>query len=90
MSPTLGEALQTAGRQAGRTRHPDGLTAREVEVLSLIAAGRTNREIAAALVVSPATVVHHSISIYRKIGARGRTDATAYAVRHGLTAPPAP
>ena len=40
--------------------------------------------------VSTKTVMHHSVSIYRKIGARGRADATAYAFRHGLAAPPAP
>src|SRR5262249_59313908 len=70
--------------------YPDGLTAREVEVLRLIAAGMTNKEIAATLVLSPATVRRHSINLYAKIGARGRAAATAYAVHHGLASPPAP
>jgi predicted ATPase/DNA-binding CsgD family transcriptional regulator/Tfp pilus assembly protein PilF len=63
---------------------PAGLTAREVEVLRLIAAGRTNREIAAALVLTLPTVQNHLVNIYRKIDARGRSEATAYAFRHGL------
>jgi predicted ATPase/DNA-binding CsgD family transcriptional regulator len=63
---------------------PDGLTTREAEVLALLAAGRTNQEIAAALVVSPFTVARHITNLYAKIGARGRADATAYALRHHL------
>ena len=59
-------------------------------MLRLLAAGKTNREIAAALVVSQKTVMHHTVSIYRKIGARGRADAIAYAFRHGLATPPIP
>jgi DNA-binding NarL/FixJ family response regulator len=57
-------------------------------VLRLIASGLTNPQIAAALMVATKTVMHHSVNIYRKIGARGRTDATAYAIRHGLVEPP--
>jgi len=64
--------------------YPDGLTSREVEVLRLLAEGKTNKEIAAALVVSVPTVQRHIANIYGKIGARGRADATAYAIRHGL------
>ena len=63
---------------------PDGLTRREVEVLRLLAEGRTNNEIAAELVVSVRTVEQHIANIYGKIGARRRVDATAYALRHGL------
>jgi DNA-binding NarL/FixJ family response regulator len=68
---------------------PDGLTAREAEVLALIAAGRTNKEIAEDLVLSIRTVDHHTAAIYRKIGARRRADAAAYAFRHGLASEPA-
>lgn len=64
---------------------PDGLTAREATVLSLLAAGRTNREIAETLAVSPFTVARHITNLYAKIGARGRAEATAYALRHGLS-----
>lgn len=69
---------------------PGGLTAREAEVLGLIAAGGSNREIADTLVVSVRTVEHHIANIYRKIDARGRADATAYAIRHGLLHPEPP
>ncbi|TMG02516.1 MAG: alpha/beta fold hydrolase [Chloroflexi bacterium] len=64
---------------------PGHLTAREVEVLRLIAAGRTNLEISRELVLSLRTVARHITNIYGKIGARGKADATAYAIRHQLT-----
>ena len=64
--------------------HPDSLTLREMEVLRLIAAGRTNQEIAAQLVISVPTVARHITNIYGKIGARRRADATSYALSHGL------
>ena len=73
-----------------RSGFPDGLTAREVEVLRLLAAGRTNDEIAAELVLSVRTVERHVGSIYEKIGAHGqgaRATATAYALRRGLVDP---
>ena len=64
--------------------YPDGLTGREVEVLRLVAQGSSNRDIAAELVLSARTVERHLTNIYSKIGARGRADATAYALGHGL------
>jgi predicted ATPase/class 3 adenylate cyclase/DNA-binding CsgD family transcriptional regulator len=64
--------------------HPDGLTAREIEVLRLIASGRTSREIADELVISLNTVERHITHVYVKISVRGRAEATAYAVRQGL------
>jgi DNA-binding CsgD family transcriptional regulator len=76
-----GGAQHKAGR-AGKL--PGGLTAREAQVLGLIAGGRTNQEIASELVVSVATVERHISNLYRKINARGRADATAYALSHGL------
>jgi DNA-binding CsgD family transcriptional regulator len=60
---------------------PDGLTAREAEVLRLVALGMTNREIAAALVLSVHTVERHVQNAYRKIDVRNRADAAAYTVR---------
>jgi len=63
---------------------PDGLSAREAEVLRLIAAGATSKEIAEELVISIHTVEHHITHVYQKIGARGRAEATAYALRRGL------
>jgi DNA-binding NarL/FixJ family response regulator len=64
---------------------PHGLTAREVDVLRLVAAGQSNREVAGALSVSERTVERHLENTYRKVGARNRADATAYAIRHYLT-----
>jgi DNA-binding NarL/FixJ family response regulator len=63
---------------------PDDLTPREVEVLRLIAAGMSNAEIAAALVVSDATVKTHVNHVFAKIGARDRAQAVRYAYEHGV------
>jgi len=63
---------------------PAGLSPREIEVLCLLASGRTNKEIAVELVLSVRTVERHTLHIYEKIGARGRADAVAFALRHGL------
>ena len=62
----------------------DGLSRREVEVLRLVASGESNREIARRLGLSEHTIERHVANLYRKIGARGRADATAYALRSGL------
>jgi DNA-binding CsgD family transcriptional regulator len=64
---------------------PAGLTGREVEVLRLIAAGRSNHAIAQALFISPNTVLRHVSHIYAKIGVANRAEAAAYATRAGLT-----
>ena len=64
--------------------YPTGLTAREVEVLRLLAAGKSNRAIAAALFLSPHTVERHVANVYAKTGAHGRAEATAFARRHHL------
>jgi DNA-binding NarL/FixJ family response regulator len=66
------------------TELPDGLTPREAEVLKLIAAGLSNTEIAAALVVSDATVKTHINHVFAKTGARDRAQAVRYAYEHGL------
>jgi DNA-binding CsgD family transcriptional regulator len=60
------------------------LTPREIGVLRLVAAARTNKEIAGELFISVATVERHLANIYRKIGARSRVEATSYALREGL------
>ena len=63
---------------------PDELTPREAEVLSLIANGLSNGEIASTLVVSEATVKTHINHVFAKIGARDRAQAVHYAYTHGL------
>ena len=64
--------------------HPGGLTAREVEVLGLVAEGMTSAEIAKELYLSPRTVEAHITSIYHKIGVSSRSAATRFALEHGL------
>jgi DNA-binding CsgD family transcriptional regulator len=63
---------------------PGGLTARELEVLRLVAAGKSNRAIAAELVISEKTVGRHLSNIFNKLGLWSRAAATAYAYQHGL------
>jgi class 3 adenylate cyclase/DNA-binding CsgD family transcriptional regulator len=64
--------------------YPGGLTKREVEVLRLIAAGRSNQHIADELVISLNTVLKHVSNIFAKTGAANRAEAAIYASRHGL------
>ena len=63
---------------------PAGLTAREVDVLRLLARGLPNKEIAKRLVITPKTVGNHVEHIYAKIGASNRAGAGLFALRHGL------
>jgi HD-GYP domain-containing protein (c-di-GMP phosphodiesterase class II) len=67
-----------------RQGHPAGLTDREVEVLRLLAQGRPNREIAAALVITEKTAGHHIEHIYTKAGVTTRVGAALFAMRHDL------
>jgi pimeloyl-ACP methyl ester carboxylesterase/DNA-binding CsgD family transcriptional regulator len=80
--PELG-APATA-RVTERPVNPDGLSGREIEVLRLVAAGKSNVEISEALVISPNTVVRHLSNIFAKIDVHNRTEAASYAHRHGL------
>jgi predicted ATPase/DNA-binding CsgD family transcriptional regulator len=88
------EAKATAEPQRERARphghHDLELTERELDVLRLIAAGGTNKDVAAALGIRAKTVMHHSVAIYRKLGVRGRAEATAYAYRNNLIDEPQP
>jgi DNA-binding NarL/FixJ family response regulator len=79
---------QPPTRQSGASRRPPaGLTAREAEVLTLLASGLSNSEIAQRLVVSNATVKTHINRIFAKIGARDRAQAVRYAYQNGMAAP---
>jgi DNA-binding NarL/FixJ family response regulator len=68
-------------------RLPDGLTDREGDVLRLVAAGRTNTEIAAELFVAEATIKTHINNLFAKTHVRSRAEAVQYAYRHGLVEP---
>ena len=81
MQPDLVRAL---GLRTGRVEFPDGLTPREVEVLRLVAAGRSNQGIAAELTISVNTVTRHLTHIFTKTGTANRAEAASYAVRQGL------
>ncbi len=77
--------LAAAGYRVGRRRTTTaGLTDREVQVLLLVVRGRSNRQIAEQLTLSPRTVGSHVEHIYRKIGVRTRGAAAMFAMRHGL------
>jgi DNA-binding NarL/FixJ family response regulator len=90
LDPTIQQRLVAAvldAQPAPRTHAqalPDDLTPREAEVLKLIAAGLSNTEIAAALVVSNATVKTHVNHIFSKTGARDRAQAVRYAYQRGI------
>jgi DNA-binding CsgD family transcriptional regulator/pimeloyl-ACP methyl ester carboxylesterase len=77
-SPAWPPPIVTAGTNQSR------LTEREREILSLLAGGRQNKEIAASLSVSVHTVDRHIANIYNKIGAHNRVEATAFALKHGI------
>jgi HD-GYP domain-containing protein (c-di-GMP phosphodiesterase class II) len=78
--------VEAAGESRSRVRAawPAGLTDREVEVLRLIAAGLSNREIAASLSISPRTAEHHVQHIYTKIGVSTRAGAAMFTMEHAL------
>jgi DNA-binding CsgD family transcriptional regulator len=77
------------GAARAHQRYPDGLTEREVEVLRLVAQGRTSREIGDELVLSMRTVERHITNIYAKINSHTRAQATAYALARGIWTPSA-
>jgi HD-GYP domain-containing protein (c-di-GMP phosphodiesterase class II) len=87
--PDCYEALSASlgGKPAGRplrAKPPGNLTEREVEVLRLVSAGNTNREIARVLVLSGKTVEHHIEHIFDKLGVTSRTAASVFALQNGL------
>ena len=81
--------LAAAGHRVSRRREwPAGLTAREVEVLRLVARGLSNREIAEQLTISRKTAGNHVEHIYSKIGVSNRARASLFAMKHGLMSDP--
>jgi len=87
----LEERALALQQQPAKGRKPEvrvaGLSEREVQVLQLVAAGKTNQEIATALCRSPNTVAIHVRNILGKTQAANRAEAAAFAVRHGLLPP---
>ena len=81
-APDLVRVEELASSMARRTT--SGLTPREVEVLALLATGKTNRAIASELVISEKTVAAHVSSVFTKLGLSSRSAATAYAYQHHL------
>ena len=79
------ELVAAVGARTG-VDAPDGLTPREIDVLALVATGRTDAEVAEQLVVSLRTVHAHLRSVYRKLDVHTRSAATRYALEHGLAA----
>ena len=76
------EAMET--QPPAPVAYPSGLTQREVEVLCLLAQGRSNNQIAEELVVAEGTTRRHVANIYEKVGAANRVEAATYAARQGL------
>ena len=90
LGPAVSRQLARALSAPGRAAH-DALTAREHEVLLLLAAGLSNRDIATRLSISERTARTHVSSILDKLALRSRTQAALYAIQHGLTsASPSP
>lgn len=77
-------SLRLTPTTAPTTAYPDKLTAREVEVLRLVAVGLSDRVVAERLMVSPRTVQGHVRSIFNKLGVNSRVAATRYAIEHNL------
>jgi len=84
-SPAVDEYLRR--ERQGRALPDEVLTPREQEVVKLIAEGRSAKEIAATLVISPKTVDRHRANILHKLGMRDRLDLTRFAIRTGLVEP---
>ena len=78
------DALATSRLLGDASSLPAGLTPREAEVLRLVAAGKTNRDIAVELVISEHTVARHLQNMFAKLGVSSRSAATAFAFEHGL------
>jgi DNA-binding NarL/FixJ family response regulator len=83
-SDAVGAVLAAAGQPVPRVAAPCGLTARQIEVLRLVAQGLSNPQIAARLVVSRRTAERHVQDIYARIGVSSRAAAALFAMEHDL------
>ena len=81
-------SLASQPSQPSLPSRPDNLTSRQAEVLALLAAGLSNKQIAAELYLSTATVERHLATIYRNLGLGGRVEAARFAMEHGLAGQP--
>ena len=79
------DLLRAPSTTTSTSETPSPLTGREAQVLQLVAAGKTNRQIADDLVISEKTVARHLANIFTKINVSSRSAATGYAYEHGLT-----
>jgi DNA-binding NarL/FixJ family response regulator len=86
LDPAVAKVVQQrlAGISSGKTEPRTSLSEREREVIALVARGLTNREIAETLVISEKTARNHVSNILDKLGLTRRSEAAAYAVRHGM------
>lgn len=88
LHPSVAARLMRQVAAASPRAHRTDLTARELEVLRLIAAGRSNKQIARELSVAEKTVKAHVSNVLSKLGVADRTQAAVYAVQNGLASPP--
>jgi len=79
--------LGAAGEDVPRRTLPRALSEREVEVLKLVAIGKTNRDIGELLSISPRTAQKHVMNVYDKLGVSSRAGAALFAAEHGLLEP---
>src|SRR6266516_2561985 len=84
IAPLAAPATTSSSTYPAASTYPAGLTAREVEVLRLVARGLTSGEIALELKISEKTVAHHLTHIFNKTSSENRAAAVAFAIRHGL------
>ncbi|MGE5595156.1 MAG: response regulator transcription factor, partial [Hyphomicrobiales bacterium] len=87
-APDVARTDALRGETAAVTGLPGGLTPREADVLRLLAAGLTNKEIGATLIISEHTVARHVQNMLAKLGCPSRTALAAFAVQHGLAERP--
>jgi DNA-binding CsgD family transcriptional regulator len=84
VAPLAAPTATLSSTYLAASTYPVGLTAREVEVLRLVARGLTSGEIALELHISEKTVAHHLTHIFNKTSSENRAAAAAFAIRHGL------